>query len=146
MTHSMVVRNRTVICIAPVAMVVLDAVVTLRGQSCDYWDGYASVRESNPIAYLLLRFHPLLFAIGVALWAALFTTAILLLPMTLARLVAIAVMLGHALGASTWLIQWRFGVFWVLALLIVVRALSLSTWERSQSPKSPSRKFHHFQA
>jgi hypothetical protein len=111
-------------------MVVIDAVVTLRGQSCDYWDGYATVRESNPIAYVLLRIHPLLFAIGVALWAALFTTAILLLPIALARVVAFTVMLAHALGASTWLIQWRFGVLWVLALLIVVRALSISIWDR----------------
>jgi len=129
-THSMVVPNRTMMCIGPVAMVVIDAVVTLMGQSSDYWDGYATVREQNPLAYLLLRFHPLLFAVGVALWAALFTTAIQFLPIALARLVAFAVMLGHALGVSTWLIQWRLGVLSVLALLIVVRVLSTWTWDR----------------
>jgi hypothetical protein len=124
----MIASKRMVMCIGPIALVVTDAVVTLVGQSPDYWHGYATVREHNPIAYLLLRFHPLLFAIGVTLWAALFTTAIYFLPIRLARVVALAVMLGHALGTSSWLIQWRFGLLSVLALLIVVRALSDLIW------------------
>jgi hypothetical protein len=122
-------------CIGPVALALIDAAVTLFGQSLDYWDGYATVREDNPVAYAFLRFHPLVFAIGTAIWISLFTAAIHVLPMALARVVAFVVMLGHAIGASTWLIRWRFGIVWVLVFLVLVRMLDNLIWRSRLRPR-----------
>ncbi len=132
----MVASKRTLMCIGPVSLAAFDAAITLVGQSPDYWDGYATVREHNPLAYLLLRFHPLVFAIGIAIWMVLFITAIHLLPIEIARIAAFTVLLGHALGASTWLLQCRFGVLYVLALFLLARSLDSFIWDQGTQKKT----------
>jgi len=121
--------KRTGMCIGPAALAVVDAAVTLFGQSPGYWDGFAIIHEHNPLAFLLLRLHPALFSVAVVVWIAAFVAAIHVLPVGLARVVAFLVMLSHAFGASTWLIQWPLGVLWVLALLLVVRLSDKLIWE-----------------
>lgn len=96
------------LCLPPLALALVDGTLTLVGQSAAYWAGqYSDVNEMSPTFHHLLAVHPLAFAGGFALWAAAFVGLILLLPETLALLVAIAVTFGHTAGASTWLL-WRF--------------------------------------
>jgi hypothetical protein len=129
-------------CLGPVALAVADAALTLWGQVPEYWvDGYAVVREHNPVAYGLLRLHPVGFLCGFALWVILFTVAIHKLPSAWARLTAFAVMLGHALGCATWLVRWPFGLLAVFALLLVVRAFdTLIRQRRRQSETETQRR------
>ncbi len=130
MRRPMAVSQRTWMCAGPVAMVVVDAALTLRGQAPEYWGGdYSFVREDNPIACRFLELHPLVFVLGVVLWTVLFTAAIHRLPMAWARVVAFGVMLGHAVGAATWLLRWRFGWPAVLGVLLLARALDGLIWD-----------------
>jgi hypothetical protein len=103
------VRQRFVgLCLPPLAFGVLDGVLTLAGQSAEYWGGeYARVNEMSPTFNNLLVAHPLAFAVGLLVWFAVFVGIILLLPDTLALSASIAATFGHTVGAATWLL-WRF--------------------------------------
>jgi len=125
--------RRTLMCLGPASFAAFDGTITLLGQRAEYWNGYAAVQEFNPLAYVLLQWHPAVFAIGIIIWIAFFTVMIHKLPIRYAPIVAFSIMLGHALGAATWLLQYRFGVLYVLLLFVVARALDTLIWERRRS-------------
>lgn len=96
------------LCLPPILFSLLDAFLTLMGQSADYWAGnYAQVNEVSPTFNHLLAIHPLAFLAGSAVWLAVVVGFLLLVPDTLALIVSIAVVFGHTVGASSWLL-WRF--------------------------------------
>jgi len=99
------------LCLPPLLFCALDATLTLTGQSAEYWQGQAAhVKEVSPIWHYLLAVHPAAFVAGMAGWAAIFVVVLLLLPDTLALIVSIVVVLGHAGGVADWLLhQFRFG-------------------------------------
>lgn len=103
------VRQRFLgLCLPPLAFTVLDGLLTLAGQSAEYWGGaYTRVNEASPTFHHLLAAHPLAFAGGLLSWMAVFVGIILLLPDTLALVVSIAVTLGHTVGATSW-VRWQF--------------------------------------
>ncbi|RIK81889.1 MAG: hypothetical protein DCC67_07790 [Planctomycetota bacterium] len=127
------------LCLPPLALAVLDGALTLAGQSEAYWAGdYRQVNEMSPTFHHLLTSHPLAFAVGFAAWMAVFVGLILLLPATLALLVAIAVTFGHTAGAATWLL-WRFYFgYQACNLLILVSALLLTLAIRIGWPANPT--------
>lgn len=97
------------LCLPPLLAWALDISLTLIGQAPQYWAGdYSAVNEGSPTFNHLLAVHPLAFALGAAVWAGIFVAIVLLLPDALALIVSIAVTLGHAAGAATWIV-WRFG-------------------------------------
>ncbi len=102
-------RDRFVgLCLPPIAFAILDATLTLYGQSSDYWSGrYAAVNEASPTFHQLLAIHPVVFVAGFAVWMAIFVGFILLVSDTWALISCITVINGHAAGAATWLL-WRF--------------------------------------
>ena len=119
-------------------MAVVDAALTLGGQAPEYWsDGYAFVREDNPIANWLLQLHPMAFVMGVILWMISFTAAVHRLPIGLARVTAFAVMFGHALGAASWLLRWHYGLVAVFVLLLAARALDGLIWNSHHDSAIP---------
>ena len=99
------------LCLPPLVFCALDATLTLIGQSAEYWQGQrAAVNELSPTFNYLLTTHPAAFAAGMAGWAAIFVMALLLLPDTLALIVSVAIVLGHAVGTATWLCyHFKFG-------------------------------------
>jgi hypothetical protein len=100
------VRGRLLgLCVPPVLLSLVDAALTLAGQSADYWDGYyGAVNEMSPTFNHLLAHHPLAFVAGFAGWVVMFVCLILLLPQTLALTASIAIAMAHTAGASTWLL------------------------------------------
>lgn len=125
--------ERSLICIGPLVLMGIDAALTVWGQSPDYWTGdWTVVREHNPLAYWILRLGPAAFCLAVVLWAGLVVAAIRLLPIGLARGVGFCVMFGHALGAATWLLRWRFGIILAVGLFVLVRALD--GWIKDRRP------------
>lgn len=107
----------------PFATVLLvDGFMTLCGQPTTYWMGDAgAVEELNPVGYVLLRYHPLVFALAVVHWMIGGVTAILLLPQRIAIPLALFLAFVHALGGTTWF--WRIGsVGPVLALAYLFAA------------------------
>jgi hypothetical protein len=92
------------LCIAPALLCALDTTLTLCGQLPQYWAGnHAAVMEGSPTFNQLLQVHPAAFLLGGAVWLLIFVAGILLLPDALALILSIAVTLGHAAGASSWL-------------------------------------------
>jgi hypothetical protein len=127
--------GRAWLCVGPVLLCLLDAGLTLQGQSAAYWAGsYDQARELNPLGRWPLQTHPLLFAAAVLCWVAVFCTAIFLLPARRARLVSLAVQFGHTVGAGSWLV--RAGAFsWLTAVLLLSGSALLLQWARRPAPR-----------
>jgi hypothetical protein len=117
-------------CVGPVALALTDAAITLWGQAPEYWsEGYRTVREHNPLAHLLLAWHPAAFVVGIVAWAILIALTIHRLPLSLARVFAFFIMMGHALGVTTWLLHWRYGLIAVAVLFLMVWLLDKLIWK-----------------
>ena len=82
----------------------LDAGLTVCGQSHDYWAGdYFAVNEGNPFFRKLFSIHPGVAITGYVVWAGVLMALVLLLPEVLAVVLSIAVVFGHVGGAYTWM-------------------------------------------
>ena len=115
-------RDRTIFLVCPTVAAMVDAGLTLHGQSSGYWSTNApSVQEGNPVGYYLLSTSPWVFVWGVAAWVVAFAVALLLMPRHIAKWVSFAICLSHVFGASTWIIQFDYGVVWVILFCVIVR-------------------------
>ena len=125
-------RNHARMCCGPVVACLCDLPVTLTGQSAEYWSGnWAAVTEGNPIPHWLLTQHPLALCGGIAVWIAVFCTAILRLRPQPARVVAFVVMLGHATAAGTWLLNMKpWGILYAGCLLVFLKLIDWFVCER----------------
>lgn len=127
------VHQRLWLSLPPTVLCLADAALTLRGQPLNYWTGgFSEVLELNPLGYVLLAFHPLAFAAGVAIYMAILLAAILQLPARWAVLLAFVLSIGHLIGGAGWLA--REGVVgWLFAVCLIVaseRLVGLS-WRKS---------------
>ncbi len=123
-------KRRLWLCVAPAVFTLLDQTLTLAGQAPEYWAGnFAYVNEGSPHGHWALAQHPLVFELGILLWVALFGAAIVLLPRLPALIVSLAVTMGHAWGASTWLGDF-LGYWGCIALFFAAAALVVFTWEK----------------
>jgi hypothetical protein len=120
-------RNALWLLLPPIVLCSLDFGLTLYGQPDAYWAGdRTSVNEMSPSFARFLSLHPAIFLAGGALWIAIFSALILLLPEWLALTVCVAIVMGHMAGAASWLAyQWRSYescnlLFLITAGLIVV--------------------------
>jgi hypothetical protein len=123
------IKHRFVgLCLPPLLLCLLDASLTLMGQSPEYWSGnYAAVNEASPTMNHLLQMHPLVFVAGLLIWTAVFVSVLFLLPDTLALGISIALTFGHTAGSATWL-YWRYhygyqlcnGLFLLTAAVLAV--------------------------
>ena len=117
----MKIKHRILLCIAPWIFCLIDQTITLLGQSAAYWSGdYSDAREGNPLFNWLLRQHPLAFEAGVLVWIIVFTCSILLLRRSLARVVSVAVVIGHTCGAAAWLcLMHDYGYWYAIGLFLL---------------------------
>jgi len=112
---------------SPLLLCMFDLVLTLSGQSREYWSGqFGYSNEMNPQFNWLLQQHPAAFLAGGLVWIAVFTALIFLLPQRYARMVAAGITIGHAWGAATWLAGLPAGVaYWLIIALCGVSGLVL---------------------
>jgi hypothetical protein len=104
----------------PIALCALDGSLTLYGQPETYWAGdYAAFLEGSPSFAHYLSIHPMVAVGAFALWVAIFSALILLLPEKLALILAVAVTVGHMAGAATWLL-YRLNAYQLFNLLFLV--------------------------
>lgn len=120
------------LCVMPAGLFLFDATLTLIGQPSAYWAGhYALAHEASPPGRWLLAHHPAAFVGAAIVWTILLSVAIAYLPKTLSKIVALAFVIGHTWGASSWfcgvlkLDYWADLLFFALAAAGVVL-----TWER----------------
>ena len=91
------------LCLPPLALGALDAGVTLLGQSDVYWSNHLAVNEASPFFTALLQVHPLAFVAGATLWLAIIVAMIMALPLLPALLLSITIVMGHTMGAGSWM-------------------------------------------
>jgi len=108
------------LCVPPLLLDLADNTLTLVGQPAEYWAGnYARVNEMSPTFHDLLRLHPAAFVAGGLVWIMVFVGGILLLPRTLALIASLAITIGHASCASTWLLyRYHYGYQLACALFL----------------------------
>ncbi len=110
--------------IAPLAMGLLDVVLTVIGQPGEYWaGGKAAALESNPLARLFLELHPLAFPIAAAVYLTLVGLLIVRSRREVAQALALVFTLGHAFGTSTWLLRLPWGIAYCVVLWVAARWL-----------------------
>jgi hypothetical protein len=133
-------RERLWLCVAPAALCLLDYSLTLLGQPATYWAGnYASYNEDDPLGGWALGKHPLAFLVYMLLWIALVSAPVLVLPRSLAKIVSLAVAMGHATGAASWarLMLGRYEVYPILFLACA--ALTVWSWHKADLMATESR-------
>jgi hypothetical protein len=124
--------KRLWLCVAPVVLCVLDNALTLAGQPARYWAGdYASREEFNPVMAWALERHPLVLAAQTTAWILLFCALIVVLPLRLAKVLALALSFGNATGAGHWM-TWKFDLYWLYPIhFLASAALVVWTWEKA---------------
>ena len=121
--------TRLLMCLGPAVLCSIDVAVTLAGQPPEYWAGnFHRAVEGNPIPRWFLQQHPLAMVAGCLLWITLFSAAIHYLSKPTARVVALALMVSHAVGVSTWLIRMPLGVGWCVAVFLVAKYFDRFIW------------------
>src|SRR5437899_56450 len=114
------------LCLLPILLTCLDCVLTLAGQSKEYWSGeFTRVIEETSWCHKLLAYHPSAFVAGQAALTVVAMGLILLTPRIAAVIFSITQSLTHWAGASSWLVfsgGFRYGqeMCWGLALFTVV--------------------------
>ena len=113
----------------------------MRFQPDPYWSGdYSQPLEANPPMRWLLSQHPGAFAAATLAWVVLFSAAIMLLPLRLARVISVALILGHTWGASSWLlVHVPHGFWWTVALMMTSAVLVEVGWTMC-GPEQPERQ------
>src|SRR5215470_9031853 len=120
--------------VPPVVMCALDFVLTMHGQSAEYWAGnYAKVNEWSPSFCYYLTLHPVVFVAAGLLWIALFSAIILVAPERLAMTTSVAIVIGHMWGATTWLAHALKSYQACMGLFILVAAMIVVSFKRGQS-------------
>lgn len=106
----------------------VDALLTLAGQTDEYWAGhYSAAVEFNPLAFHILLNGPALFAGLAVAWAVFLGLLTVFWPCPLVRALAIAVAVLHALAGCSWLV--RLGHWgWMLAIGYLALASEVSWW------------------
>jgi hypothetical protein len=108
--------SRAWLCLPPLVLVLLDGALTLHGQPARYWTGeFVRRQELNPLADLLLAWHPGAFLLGWAGWCLLIATMICFSPVRLAFWGALVCSLGHGCGAASWVVA-AGGGGWIVAI------------------------------
>lgn len=128
-------------------MCVLDAALTLLGQSEDYWRGRGSAEELSPDARHLLQIGPGVFALGIVGWILVMSILLALLPRAGALFAAVSIAIAHSAGGCSWL--WKMGAYQagvgiciLAAGLLIISLLwdEQATSVRGRRPPPPSTR------
>src|SRR6185436_554431 len=96
-------KRKLWLCLVPVGASLMDHIFTMAGQSREYWTGnYAAIRETAPHARWLLEQHPLVFVTACILYTLVYCAVIVLCPVRLSRILALALVIGHCWGIGSW--------------------------------------------
>lgn len=122
------------LCLPPALLCLIDHAVTLWGQPESYWrESFREPREGSPHGYLLLQAHPAMFCAAGVLWILAYSAIILVLPRRWSLVAMQAMVLGHAWGAGTWILQWEPWGYWIcLCLFGAIAVVVVRCWELSE--------------
>lgn len=111
--------------------ILFDAFCTIVGQPAKYWSDYSRYWEGNPLAQILLKFHPLAFVLGILLWAVFSNCLIRFVPWRLSQLYFLALFLGHSSAIFSWLPTTSHNFFYLICFFhILIAAILLFLIEK----------------
>jgi len=133
------IQNRAWLIAPAWLLIAIDVTLTLAGQSDAYWSGdFGTAMEGNPLAYPILARGPLPFVLMAVAWALLIGISVAMFSTRRAPWFAAVAAVGHAVGASTWLVHLgNWG--WLLAVLYLFMAAEFSRWCWQQSKWAPKK-------
>lgn len=100
----------------------LDTACTLGGQPAAFWHDPSVANEGNDLFYHFIVQGPVFFLATSLLYIAVAVLLASWLPRPLALVTVLAYVLGHYLGASTWLLyHWGFGM-WIAVTYAIALA------------------------
>jgi hypothetical protein len=90
--------------IPPILACCLDFIVTVIGQSPDYWTGdLSAANEANPVGAAFMSYHVSGLFVLTALWLALIFGLSYIVPAKFYKFFTLAVVMGHTVGAASWM-------------------------------------------
>jgi hypothetical protein len=124
--------QRLWLCLPAIVLCAADGLITLWGQPAAYWsDGFAMVREANPLAAWLLTVHPLAFAAASVPYLLLVVGTIMVLPRRWAAAVAVGAASAHAFAVAVWcLVLFRQPLVPLAVTGLVLAGLGMIAWQR----------------
>lgn len=116
-------KNEKLLALIPALWASLfDTVITILGQSNDYWNGNLNMaNEGNPIGSFMMKNHVSGIFIVCGLWMILIGILGYYLPGKVSRIFLLFVLIAHSWGASSW-ISMKFG-FWPIMVFILFNAI-----------------------
>lgn len=97
--------NRLWLCAPFLVVALIDAGITLYGQSELYWKGqHSDPNELFSIFAIALYYGPLAYIGVYSVWLTVFSVVIIFLPELLAKGLSLALVNGHTFGTMSWFI------------------------------------------
>ena len=122
----------------PAGLAGLDGILTVFGQADTYLAGdHSTVQEGNPIGAFFLSLSPSIFLIAIGVWMLTIIALAVFLPPKLGDVISPLISIGHAVGASTWLIQLPLGFLWVFSFWLFIRVLVFPFYVKLLSRNRP---------
>lgn len=116
----------------------LDGIVTLLGQSHEYWSNYSKINEAAPITFL--TYGPWIFLLSVLLYTLVLAAIIYKLPKWWSIGAGLFFFMSHSSGFESWVpyimvekMHIPYGYWWFvniayLLLMAIIIALTLRKW------------------
>lgn len=116
----------------------LDGIVTLLGQSSEYWSNYSKINEAAPITFL--TYGPWVFLLSILFYTAVLAVIIHKLPKWWSIGAGLFFCMSHSSGFGSWVpyimvekMHLPYGYWWFvniayLLLMAILIALALRKW------------------
>ena len=139
------IRGRLWLCIPVIITDILDATVTMLGQSAEYWKGsYHLVNEANPIARWFLEIHPLANGIYIVLDFVIISVLIIILPLFFSKILSAYWTVGSVKAIYGWSINrlglgwWKSNLITLIPIIIFVYAFDKAVKHEANEDEFPS--------
>jgi hypothetical protein len=117
-----------------ISLWLLDVILTLVGQSSEYWAGnFSDARELNPLFYWFLSNGPDVFLVAAIAYILLLVVILLLVPLKIAIITAYIVSIAHLIGAAGWMLQMNLrmaGIVLTILLFIFAKIVLDKEWQK----------------
>ena len=124
-----------------VALIVLDAAITLLGQPASYWSHPQTANEANPFIHFFLAQSWQSFLVVELIYVAVAFLLVSTLAQTSALFALFAYILGHYMAFSTWpFYRYRLGIQVPIAVAILLSAGIVLSAFPTPSPTTSSRR------
>jgi hypothetical protein len=112
----------------------LDVILTLAGQSREYWAGnFSEAKELNPLFHWFLSNGPDVFLVATVAYILLLVAIIFLIQLRIALMTAYIASIAHLIGVASWMLQMNgriVGILLTILLFISVKIILDREWEK----------------